>query len=207
MSDYSNASRSLQAVALLHGRNATMQWGFFPTITERLVKIGFEVVPIDLPSDIPSECVDHIHEALAPLHNHIIHFIGHSRGGALAQIVANERNITAERVVVWAGIGKWIRSRHDIGTARANDVETNVKRLDLVHAASGLRGRVLYLHAKTDLTVNEREIRHLVQQAENENALHVFSGSSHTFGITNPMTQSTGTFDAALTMTIGFLQS
>lgn len=207
MSDYSNASRSLQAVALLHGRNATMQWGFFPTITERLVKIGFEVVPIDLPSDIPSECVDHIHEALAPLHNHIIHFIGHSRGGALAQIVANERNITAERVVVWAGIGKWIRSRFDMGTPPADDVMMNAKRLDLVHAASGLRGRVLYLHAQADLTVNEREIRQLVQHAENEKALHVFAGSTHTFGITNPMKHTTGTFDTALTMTLDFLQS
>lgn len=207
MSDRSNASQAMQAVALIHGRNASMQWGFFPTVARYLANVSFDVIPIDLPSELPSVCVDYVHETLAPLHNRIVHFIGHSRGGAIAQIVANERNVTAESVVVWAGIGKWIRSRFDMGTPPADDVMMNAKRLDLVHAASGLRGRVLYLHAQADLTVNEREIRQLVQQAENEKALHVFAGSTHTFGITHPMTQTTGTFDTALSMTLDFLQS
>lgn len=193
-------------VVVLHGLHASMQWGFFPTVIRRLTDEGYKTIPIDLALPTPSQEVDLVHKRIEETTQGPVHYLGHSRGSAIAQIVARERNIVRERVVVWSGIGKWMRSRFQMDTDYVQDTIVHSQRLDLVNAAKAIRGRVQYIHASADLTVPEREIRHLLQQAQNEEALTVFPGSTHTFGITDPMTTTTATFNTVLNRTISFFQ-
>lgn len=194
-------------IAILHGMNASPQWGFFPEIARRITACGAIPLPLHFTGNVPTAQIDTVHHVLSAYSSNTVHFIGHSRGGAIAQIVAAERGLTAERVVIWSGIGTFARRQSRLPHEYVSDIQTNAERLDLIRSASMLRGRVRYLHAAADMIVTEKEIREFVLSANNPASLTVFPGSTHTFGITHPFTETTPTFEQAMTITLHFLGS
>jgi pimeloyl-ACP methyl ester carboxylesterase len=194
-------------VVILHGMNASPEWGFFPEVARRLAIAGFASLRVALAGATPTEDVDHVHRTITHFQNHTLHFLGHSRGGAVAQIVASERARSEERVAVWSGIGTWLRAPIRTRLPVHEDLDANADRLSIVEASRALRGRVRYLHAAEDLVVKPREVQAMLDEAGNVDALTMFTASTHTFGITHPMTDATGTFLQAISSTINFLRT
>ncbi|MCO6465634.1 MAG: dienelactone hydrolase family protein, partial [Bradyrhizobiaceae bacterium] len=207
MTESSQGFSEQPIVVVLHGMNASPQWGFFPTLADRIALAGFMPLVLSLSHERPTDEVDYVHSILANHPQSLVHFLGHSRGGAIAQIVAAERNKTSERVVVWAGIGVWLRRPVRQTTPFTQDVAENSQRLDIHRAATALRGRIRYLHAEADVIVPRQEVEDLANHSGNHDALTVFSGSTHTFGITHPMTSTTGTFEQAIELTLAYFTS
>ncbi len=193
-------------VVILHGLNASPAWGFFPDLSRRLSEAGFASMRLALVHSLVSADVQHVHFALQPFDDFQVHFLGHSRGGAIAQIVAHERSRDHERVVVWSGIGRWLRSPIRTRTAYHDDLETHADRLSLTEASRGLGARVRYLHAAGDMVVKPSEITELVQHAGSIDRLTIFPGSTHTFGISHPMPAATDTYSQVVAATIRFLR-
>ncbi len=162
-----------------------------------------------------------------------LHFVGHSRGAALALVVASElstsvKQLSLGRLVLLNSIGTYVRwtprqrsvwesqGSVDIENARTGqrlamgfqyvlDIEQNPHRFNLVVAAQNLSGRLRFVHAEQDVTVPLKEIQSLLDQVHQAGALVRIPNTGHTFGIEHPFRQSTAAFDNAMAHTTQWL--
>ncbi len=192
-------------VIVLHGLNASPQWGFFPAIATRLAGAGLGAMRIAIPSQFVDVSVDYIHNQLKSFSGCRVFFLGHSRGAAIAQIVAAQRNNPTEKVVAWSSIGSWTIRNRSRGALSSGASLDNNKVYSIPHSAATLQKRILYIHAKGDLVVREQVIVTLATVSGNADSLLLLPGSTHTFGIKHPMVQTTGTFESVTKSTIEFL--
>lgn len=158
--------------------------------------------------------------------NGLLHFVGHSRGGGLAQVAGVEHR--ANKVVVWNSVGAWVRwtprqriawmasgmveventrtgQKLQMNSTYLLDIETHSERQSLVHACRTLSDRLLLIHAEHDLTVPLKEIHALLRTADRSAVLSVITNTTHTFGITHPLDHVTPAFSAVLRQTEIFL--
>lgn len=249
-------------VILVHGFKGFRNWGFFPIAAQYFGDKGFHVIRIDLSMngmdgtndrvqnlddfaantistevndvlDVVSELTDG--NAFASIQQRLsgdLHFIGHSRGGAVVQIAAAEmlnNGIRVRSVIGWNSIGKLGRftERQQQEWRQAGYVEfensrtgqmlrMNSSYLDdtlqleenntLVDSAKRLGKKLHFVHAETDLTVNIAEVRRLITATGASIGLTEIEGSTHTFGMTHPIDHLSGSFLSALKYTNRHIQ-
>lgn len=159
--------------------------------------------------------------------NGVVHLMGHSRGGGVIHVVMRELaeqqrpDIRLGRGVALNSIGTWVRwtprqrplfieagftefenqrtgQRLRMNVDYMYDIEQNLERLDLVRAASSVADHLMYVHAEQDLTVPLSEHNALRTSASSCGPLTVISRTTHTFGMTHPITHVTEPFVSAL---------
>jgi pimeloyl-ACP methyl ester carboxylesterase len=157
-----------------------------------------------------------------------IFIIGHSRGGAIAILVAS-RIEGINGLALWAPIARFIRvsSRqrqlwinegrftfHDaqsgielyIKRNYIDDIEKN-NHFDLIKAASLLTTPVIFLHGKQDLTVNIKESEMLFDAIQNKNKkIEIIERTGHTFGINHPFISPGDVLNSIISKTATFFK-
>ncbi|MBI2793066.1 MAG: alpha/beta hydrolase [Ignavibacteria bacterium] len=250
-------------VVFLHGFKGFRNWGFFPFAAQHLANAGFICVRIDMSlngmrgtnTDVvdPDEFANNtislelsdVGETIAAFlnqrayahvrkqWNNTLHFVGHSRGGAVAHVVArellNRSDVLLSRCVVWNSVGKvmrWsdrqIKAWRDAGFMTVENTRTqqqlkinvsflediieNHDRFSMLHAAHDLEHLMLYIHSETDLTVPLSEIQELLSLSGSKARLEVMPGSTHTFGMMHPVDYITPTFVRVMNLTTNHLK-
>ncbi|MDZ4746257.1 MAG: hypothetical protein SGJ05_09685 [bacterium] len=178
------------------------------------------------PSDVNSALPDDGFQRVRQFWDGTLRFVGHSRGGGIAQLAGAEHAV--QKVVVWNSVGRWGRwtprqrevwmesGTVDVENTRTSqklqmnrtyveDIEANSDRLSLINASRVLADRLLFIHAELDLTVQLHEIQALIREADNKPALSIVSNTTHTFGMSHPLDHITPAFAKVLTQTTDFL--
>ena len=254
---YPESASNLPLVILQHGFLAWKDWGFFPYATERIAAAGAAAVNfsnshcgVPVAADdflepnkfadytISSEIADTIaiidtfakggiiSESNNPWSGEI-YLAGHSRGAAVALLVAGKDN-SISKVAAWSGINRFVRyPRRQIElflkigyfefeytrTGRMlrinriylDDYEKNIDAYDPKKCVPRLDIPVLFIHGKQDLTVPYKESEELYKLAKNKNSqLHLVENAGHTFGIAHPFKQTTEALEEVLSTTISF---
>jgi len=251
-------------VLMLHGFKGFRNWGFFPMAAQEVAQHGFIVVRMDFAlngmrgtnntvislADFGENTITHevddVHDVIDGMlsnpelswireqWNRHVHFVGHSRGGAITQIAASELrtvpDVTVGKSVVWNTIGnadRWSHRQRDIwrevgymeventrtgqtlrmDSSFLDDLEENSERLSLPHAATSVQDLMMYIHSDSDLTVNIREVKELLSSIDSKAKLVVIPGSTHTFGISHPLERITDTFAHVLQRSIDHIKS
>lgn len=217
-------------VVIVHGFKGFKDWGFFPWVAERLLQHQFAVCRFNMSrsgiGDDPESferldlfehdtysieladlraVVRHVHPRLPDLP---IFLLGHSRGGGLALLGAQDVP-DLRGVAVWAPIAhchrwdeatvrdwrkhgfqeimnartkQWMRVSTDV----LDDVEANRERLDILAATSRLRVPLLVIHGRRDESVPFDEGREIASRAE-DGSLLAMNRAGHTFNAIHPL--------------------
>ena len=226
-------------VIFCHGYKGFKDWGAWNLVAETFAKAGFFFVkfnfshngstveqPIDFP-DLEAFAQNNYSKELEDLEAilehititksfhkeaavHNISVIGHSRGGGIALIKAEE-DARIKKVVTWAGVSDYkIRFQEDSkgfkiwkktgrmyvenGRTRQQmphdwqfyeDFKQNEQRLTIKRAMTALQKPCLLIHGKKDTTVSLTEAKKL--KSWNSNAqLEIMEGANHVFGASHP---------------------
>lgn len=221
-------------VIFIHGFKGFKDWGHWNLIADQIAKAGYCVVKFNLSHngttpDHPMDFVDldafsnntysielddvkTVLDHLSSDANKITHLdlskiylIGHSRGGGLALIKANEDN-RVSGVVTWASVSDYATRWSDEakeqwkkdgvyfvynGRTKQNmplkytlieDFLNNRSRLDIKKAVAQLNAPILHIHGSEDPTVKVDEAHKMAEWNEKselvviENADHIFNG-------------------------------
>lgn len=250
-------------VVFLHGFKGFRNWGFFPFAAQHLANAGFICIRIDMSlngmrgtntdvvdpvefanNTISMELTDVEDTITSILNNRAyafvrkqwnnkLHFVGHSRGGAVAHVAAREMlnrdDVHLSRCVVWNSVGKVMRwsdrqisawrdtgfmmventrtqQQLKVNVSFLEDLMENRDRFSMLNAAHELEHLMLYIHSETDLTVPLSEIRELLNLSESKARLEVMEGSTHTFGMMHPVDYITPTFVRVMNRTTKHLK-
>jgi uncharacterized protein len=217
-------------VVVVHGFKGFKDWGFFPWLAQRLATHRLAVCRFNMSrcgiGDDP-ESFDRLdlfeHDTysieLADLRLAVRHaqqqfpnlptiLLGHSRGGGIALLGANDvPNLSG--VVAWSPISRcdnwddatlrdWKeRGVTEVVNARTkqvmrmsrnvlDDFEANRERLDIVRAAENLRVPLLVVHGRRDESVPIESGRLLAERADDASFLEI-DRASHTFNAIHPL--------------------
>ncbi len=251
----SNGKKPL--ILLLHGFMAWKDWGFFPYTAEKLaeagaISINFStshcgVMPgnefITETSKFASNTISNeITDTEALIENFIsgkisapalqnwsgdIYLIGHSRGGAIALIIAG-KDSRIGKVVSWSGIDRFVRypqrqldkfkqigyfefdyspsgKKLRINKSYLDDYIANLDSYAPKNCVPRLNIPLMFIHGKQDMTVPYTESEGLSNLALN-GTFHLIENGGHTFGISNPFKETTKAFEEVLNTTISFLR-
>jgi pimeloyl-ACP methyl ester carboxylesterase len=217
-------------VIVVHGFKGFMDWGFFPWLADHLAKHelavcrfnmsrcgiggrGEEFNRLDLFQDdtYTGQLADlravaqHCRSEFPTLPTFLL---GHSRGGGVALLAAQEIEDLAG-VITWSAISRvdrWDRptiaqwrgdGRLDVINARTkqvmpmstrmlDDVEANASRLDIGAAVSRLRVPLLVVHGGRDESVPVAESDVIVSRASDASKL-IIANASHTYNAIHPL--------------------
>lgn len=231
---YLSNTDELPVVVFIHGFKGFKDWGHWNLIVDQIAKAGYCVVKFNLshngttpeqPTDFADleafsnntysielddvkTVLDYLHtegHKIPNLNLRKIYLIGHSRGGGLALLKANEDNRIAG-VVTWASVSdfgsrwsdevieKWSREKiHHVYNGRTKqnmpmkytiveDYRANLDRLHIKSAVEKLALPLLHIHGSDDPTVPIEDAKTLASWNEHsqleiiENADHVFDG-------------------------------
>jgi pimeloyl-ACP methyl ester carboxylesterase len=239
-------------IIICHGFLVYKRWGFFPYLSERLAEAGFHVLtmsfsmngvdegtglfsrPHEFARNTVSTEIEDIRRvcrfvraqrlpAEAPV-NGVWGLMGHSRGGAVAMLVAHEfeevRSIatwsalgtldryTARRKAAWRRDGALVfndgRSPGPLALDYAyyEDIDAHREAFDLPAAAASLRIPHLLVHGGRDGVATLREASHLLHVRRDGAAhLEIIPGAGHTFNARHPMHRPTPALDQAVKLT------
>jgi dienelactone hydrolase len=241
------------ATLILHGFKGFKDWGMFPPLAERLARAGFTAVSFNLSgsgvddqgrfsrperfghNSFSAERAD-VDAVMAALERGelgipkptSVGIIGHSRGGGIAILVAEQsRRIAA--LATWAAIAhvrRWSADQRrlwreqgklEIVNARTgevlpmyletlDDLEANGSgSLDIEAAAARLTTPWLLVHGEADEAVPITEARQLLgaaRRARVESLLLPETG--HTFGAVHPFAGTTPSLERAIEATVAF---
>lgn len=150
-----------------------------------------------------------------------IGLIGHSLGGGVAIVQANEDE-RVSAVTTWAAVADFMRwgkktrdlwrekGRLEIENARTGqimpvdirmleDLENNADRFNIPNAAAKLHRPLLIIHGEQDVSVPLDEARRISAAADPAHTvLHVLPNSDHTFGVRHPFEGETAAFRQVL---------
>jgi pimeloyl-ACP methyl ester carboxylesterase len=149
--------------------------------------------------------------------------LGHSRGGGQAILAAAEEP-RVDALVTWAAVShfdRWSdetkREWRELGRLWAmntrtgqqmpldvtllDDYEANRRRLDISGAAGRIASPWLILHGVEDVTVPQREARHLAAEAQGARMMLV-NGAGHTFEARHPFDGAPPELEEALECTV-----
>ncbi len=257
---YLNSNQAKPVVIFSHGFKGFKDWGPYDLIAENFAKAGFCFVKLNFSHNgtsqsNPVEFVDleafgnnNFSKELDDLHcvmdwlqkNQLngeqfnlenISLIGHSRGGGISILKANE-DLRIKKVVGWASVnefGKYIseeeqkawkqdgviyvenlrtKQKMPLYYQLAEDVFKNPERLNIKRAVEKLKIPFLILHGTDDETVTYNDA--LEMQSWNKNAkLISIEGANHSFGAEHPHNSPylTDHYQQVVDETIAFLKS
>jgi len=243
----SGAGRAL--IVVCHGFLGYKRWGFFPYLSDRLAGAGFDVLTMsfslngideatglfDRPDEfarntVSAEIAD-LRGVLAfvrsgaldreGIRGETLGLFGHSRGGAVALLVAGEYP-EARAIVTWSTVARldrytarrkaaWKREGALVfndpragGPLRLDysyyeDIDARRKTFDVPRAAAALSIPHLMVHGERDAAVTLREARALMAEPrKGEARLEIVHGAGHTFNVTHPMRRPTSALERAV---------
>ncbi|MBL4670040.1 MAG: alpha/beta hydrolase [Flavobacteriales bacterium] len=239
-------------IVFAHGFKGFKDWGHFNKVMEFFIENGFAFVkfnfshnggtidqPIDFP-DLEAFGNNNFTKELNDLrcvidwvvgNNEIptreidteqIYLIGHSRGGGVAILAANEDK-RIKKLVTWAAVSDLV-NRYDaevmehwkkegvlyIANGRtkqqmplyyqlAEDTIKNKDRFNIEKAASKLTVPHLIVHGTSDEVVPVAEAKN-INQWNKHSEITILSGGDHTFGTTHPYVEKTLKGDVAIVL-------
>ncbi len=157
-----------------------------------------------------------------------IFIIGHSRGGAIAIIVAS-RIEGINGLALWAPIARFIRvsarqkelwinegkftftdaqSKRELYIKKSyiDDIENN-DNFDLIKASSMLTMPAIFLHGKQDMTVLAKESETLFDAIQHKNKkIEIIERTGHTFGINHPFISAGDVLNSIISKTATFFE-
>ncbi|WP_173427039.1 alpha/beta hydrolase family protein [Kordia jejudonensis] len=226
-------------VIFCHGYKGFKDWGAWDLVAEAFAKAGYFFVkfnfshnggtmeqPIDFP-DLEAFGQNNYTKELHDLEDIILHLssgnfhfrgectpnnislIGHSRGGGIATIKAEEAK-TVTKVISWAGVSDYT-SRFPTGEALEDwknsgvyyvingrtkqemphyyqffeDFQENATRLDIERATKNLHIPHLIIHGTNDPAVSHEEAK-LLHTWNPKSTLHLIENADHVFGARHP---------------------
>jgi dipeptidyl aminopeptidase/acylaminoacyl peptidase len=248
----------LPVVIFVHGFKGFKDWGWGPYIGERLARTGFYAVAFNFSHNGVEgdgqeftrldrfarntysrevrelrEMVDAIAGRELPESDRAdperIGLLGHSRGGGVAILEANNDG-RVKAVAVWGAVSdfnryterqkaEWrrnglIESKNmrtgqmmPLDLTLLEDLERNSADLDIVTAASKLGRPLLIVHGEQDLWVRIEEGERLAAAADPSLTRFIpIPGAAHTFGAVHPFAGTTDQLEYAIDQSISFLQ-
>jgi uncharacterized protein len=239
--------RNLPAVVLCHGFQGFKDWAFFPYVAESFVVAGFAVVTFsasrsgvgpgatgfDHPELVEGETVTSdladlgtvlsaLFDGSLPAGRVIdltkVALLGHSRGGALALLMAR-RNPRIAALVTWSAPARFLRAdakaverwRREgqltvpswsgqplrVGTAFLDDLDRN--KYDLCEAAAALPVPYLIVHGRADETVPPAEAEELYEASPSEGVEMLWlPEADHNLGATQPFAGPSAALEEAI---------
>lgn len=176
------------AAILVHGHEASKEWGFFPWLGEQLCDERIAAVRFTMNGDSYVSHVREVVEVIDHVQSHYRHLpiflLGHSLGGAVALIAATETDAVAG-VITWSAI-----SRGD-----GMDVIDYVPRIDVP---------LLAIHGSNDAHISPEESRRLVERASDASLLMI-DGASHTYNAIHPLVYVPRALRYAATVSASFI--
>jgi pimeloyl-ACP methyl ester carboxylesterase len=222
-------------VVFAHGFKGFKDWGHFNIMMEHFIKEGFAFAkfnfshnggtveqPIDFP-DLEAFGNNNFTKELADLRTVIdylesleieeinsqeIYLIGHSRGGGISIIAANEDD-RIKKLITWAAVSDLTNRFTDeqlaywkqqgviyVENSRTNqqmpmyyqiaeDTLNNIDRFSIVNAAAQLTIPHLIIHGADDKTVPVEEAKSINEWNKNAE-LHIIEQANHSFGAAHP---------------------
>ena len=161
------------------------------------------------------------------LWNSKINLAGHSLGGAISLIVANQDN-DINKVALWGSIAKFDRYTERqkllwkekgysefinqstnqflrINYQYMEDIEINKEKNDLIRIMSNFNRPVLLLHGKQDITVPVKEIMSFIENTNNDLFKYqIIEKTGHLFGVTYPFTSSNPQLEKLISLSSDF---
>lgn len=226
---YADVPHANPMVVFCHGYKGFKDWGAWSLVAEAFVEAGFDFVkfnfshnggtvddPIDFP-DLETFALNNYSLELDDLDRMITHLnlpevslIGHSRGGGIVLMKAEE-DTRVHKVVSWAGVSdfkarfnegspefaKWKASGIiHIENSRTKqqlphywqfyeDFIANEERLTIERAIRALEKPQLVIHGDADPTVDISEA-HRIHSWNPKSKLEIISGANHVFGAGHP---------------------
>jgi len=257
-SDRSGHADELPLLIFCHGFKGFKDWGGFPYMMESISASGilsasfnFSMNGVDVKTPAEFTHLDlfaqnTFSQELEDLGLVIEHFCnnskefninrnkialaGHSRGGGIAILKANEDK-RIKCLITLAAVSDFNRYSEDhkrrwrkrgyfevintrtnqmmrINSTLLDDLERNKSRLDIPAAIKDLHVPVLIIHGKEDLSVKFEEGDILYKNSNRENTeFFVVENAGHTFGIVHPFKGSTKTFETVIEKMIVFLKT
>lgn len=238
-------------VVVCHGFLGYKRWGFFPYLSDRLAGAGFDVLTMsfalngvdeatglfDRPDEFARNTVsseiadlravlDFVRSGALDRHGvrrESLGLFGHSRGGAIALLVAGEYP-EARSIVTWSTLGRldryterrkaaWKKEGALVfndpragGPLRLDysyyeDIDARREAFDIPRAAAALAIPHLMVHGERDAAVTLRETRTLLAEPRKGAAsLEIVRGAGHTFNVAHPMRRTTGALERAIAL-------
>ncbi len=237
-------------VVILPGFKGFKDWGMFPPTARRLAERGFATACVntsrngvregDVFDDLegfakntPGRETSDVELVIARLREGEIMpgldarrmgILGHSRGGAVALLVA-ARDPQLRTVVTWASIATFFRhteravqewrttGRLEVPNMRTGqilwldrsvleDLETHRHEYDLERACRAIRAPCLFVHGERDESVDPGDARRLEAWCgAREKETRIVPGAGHTFGTVHPWAGATPAWETALAAT------
>jgi len=258
---YNQTKSPKPVVIFCHGYKGFKDWGAWQHMAETFADNGFFFIKfnfshnggtIEQPIDFPDleafannnftqelEDLEHIINATVTTKQFMqeadvekINLIGHSRGGGIVLIKAEE-NEKIKKVVSWAGVSdfsKYFKEETDdfvnwretgvtyVENSRTKqqmphyfqffeDYKSNKKRLDVKRAAQHIRKPHLIIHGSEDQTVSIEEAKNL-HKWHPKSQMEIIEGANHVFGAEHPWQKETMPEDLAevVRLTVAFLK-
>jgi len=243
-------------IIIAHGFKGFKDWGFFPFSADYLAKKGFFVITFnfshngighnkfefteleDFANNTFSLEVDELSEIVNAYkqnyfgnsNNNKIGLLGHSRGGAISLITANQLN-TISAIVTWASVSnldrystrqkeEWrkrsyfavmnMRTKQEmrLNVSLLNDLEMNINnKLNIPKAVKKLNIPLLIAHGKEDLAVKYSEAEKLYEFSDkSKTELCLIENCGHTFGCVHPFEGSNKIFNDLLETTSNYFK-
>ncbi len=232
---YESDGKLKPIVVFAHGFKGFKDWGHFNKVMENFIKEGFAFAkfnfshnggtveqPIDFP-DLEAFGNNNFTKELADLRTVIdyledlgieeinskeIYLIGHSRGGGISIIAANE-DTRIKRLITWAAVSDLTNRFTDeqlaywkqqgviyVENTRTNqqmpmyyqiaeDTLNNIDRFSIDKAAANLTIPHLIIHGTDDKTVPVEEARTISKWNKNAE-LYIIENANHSFGAVHP---------------------
>jgi len=242
---------------LVHGFKGFKDWGFFPYTGEYFSNNGFFVLSFNFSHNGVGESSTEFTELdkfaentlsleLSELNELIVAYkegcfgengdngiglLGHSRGGAVALLCANEHD-DIKAITTWSAVSnfnryterqknEWkkngyfevINSRTKqvmrLNVSLLEDIELNKDNsLSIEKAVSNLNKPLLIAHGDIDLTVPKKEAETIYKWSDKDiTELFIVKSAGHTFDIKHPFEGSNKKFDSVLNRTIQFFNT
>lgn len=221
--------RARALVFIVHGFKGFKDWGFFPFVAEQLTRHRLAVCRFNMSRSGVGPSLDSFDRLdlfeddtystqIADLRTVVHHvqkklqlptfLLGHSRGGGVALLAAQEIP-RLHGVVTWSAIShvdRWdepaVRAWRDAGhrdevnsrTGQVmrmsprilDDYEANRQRLDILAATERLERPLLVLHGVRDESVPVSEARAIVERAR-DGSITLIEQASHTYNAIHPL--------------------
>ncbi|RFN59245.1 alpha/beta hydrolase family protein [Marixanthomonas ophiurae] len=206
---YNENQKPKPVVIFCHGYKGFKDWGAWHLVAEAFAKAGFFFIkfnfshnggtvdePIDFP-DLEAFAENNYTKELDDLETVIEYFattkhymleadvkkislVGHSRGGGIVLIKAEE-NDKVKNIVTWAGVSDY-KTRFKEGT---EDFKENENRLTIQRAVEHLETPHLIIHGSDDPTVSVKEAESM-HKWNPKSTLKIIEDTNHVFGAKHP---------------------